>query len=172
MDESFTIVLRLAHILGGIFWTGSVVFVAGFVEPVVGSMGPEGGRFMQGLVVQRRMPAYLTGAMAVTIVSGLIMYGRVSGGFQGVWMGSGTGIAISLGGLSAIGAGAVGLFVSAPMANRLVALGKSLQVAGGPPSAAQGAELAAMRGKLRRALRAVAVMATLAAALMAIARYL
>ena len=87
------LVLRLAHILGGIVWVGGALAVAGFIEPAVVALGPEGGRFMQRLVQHQRLTVFLSIAGAVTILSGLGLFWRISG-LQPGWFGTGPGLSL------------------------------------------------------------------------------
>ena len=73
------IVLRLVHILLGVFWAGTLLFVATFLEPSLRAAGPEGGRVMQRLL-QRRYLDIMPVIAALTIATGLILYWVVSGG--------------------------------------------------------------------------------------------
>jgi uncharacterized membrane protein len=53
-----TLLLRLIHILAGVFWVGAIFLIAGFLLPTARAMGREGGRFMQHLMLQRRLPVF------------------------------------------------------------------------------------------------------------------
>src|SRR5436309_9725387 len=86
------VVLRLIHILSGIFWVGTTFFLVGFLQPVIAQSGPEGGRFAQRLMSQKRFQAAMSVAAGLTILSGLVLYGRVSAGFQRAWVTSGPGL--------------------------------------------------------------------------------
>jgi uncharacterized membrane protein len=52
-DRAITIILRLIHILAGIFWVGTAFLLAGFLAPTLRATGSEGGRFMRHLMQQR-----------------------------------------------------------------------------------------------------------------------
>ncbi len=59
MDErTVTRLLRLIHILAGIFWVGAILLIAGFLLPTSRATGREGARFMQHLMLKRRLPAF------------------------------------------------------------------------------------------------------------------
>src|SRR3989454_12780102 len=96
------VVLRLIHILSGIFWVGTTFFLVGFLQPVVAQSGPEGGRFAQRLMSQKRFQAAMSVAAGLTILSGLLVYGRGSAGFQHAWGTSGPGRVLALGGRGAV----------------------------------------------------------------------
>jgi uncharacterized membrane protein len=163
---------RLVHILAGIFWAGSAVFLAAFVEPAVHSLGPDGGRFMQVLMRQRRLPLYLTIASVLTIASGVPLYWRDSGHLRWAWIQSGPGLAYSLGAILAIVDAFIGPLVNSPTAARVGVVAQRIQTAGGPPSPADVAELTKLQTRLRLASRVGAVLLAIAAATMAVGRYL
>ena len=87
--------LRLVHIVAGVVWVGSAVFAALFVLPTARALGAEGGRFVARLMP--RSGPVLGGAMLLTIVSGFIMYGRLSAGFNRAWVTSRVGLALGAG---------------------------------------------------------------------------
>ena len=54
MNEEF-VVLRILHIVSGVFWTGSAIFLATILEPRLRALGPA----VQGPVMRALMPAML-----------------------------------------------------------------------------------------------------------------
>ena len=176
MDGQLLMVtLRLIHILGGIFWVGATLVLAGFLVPTLRAIGPDGGRFMQYVMQQRRLQVYLSAAMGLTILSGLAMYGRLAAISGGTFAGSRMGIALGVGALSAIVAAGVGGVVSQPAGRKLGQLGQRMQqaqAAGERPSPAQLAEMEALQARIARALVAITALLVLSAAAMATARYL
>lgn len=171
-DWTIMIVLRLVHILAGVFWVGATLLVAGFLFPTLRSVGPEGGRFMQQLMQRRRLPVYLAASTALTLLSGLVMYGRIVAATNGAWASSRPGLVFGLGGLTAILAAILGGVVAAPLGRRLAKLGQNVQAVAGPPSAEQSAELGRLQARLGLTMRAVATLLAIAVTAMAIARYL
>jgi uncharacterized membrane protein len=111
-EPTITIVLRLIHILSGIFWVGAIFLIAGFLVPTVQASGPEGGRFMQHLMLRRRLSVFLLIAMLLTVISGFTMYARLVAATNGAWAGTPPGIGYGLGGLAAILAAVVGGAIS------------------------------------------------------------
>lgn len=166
------VLLRLVHIGAGVFWAGGAFLVAGFLEPAVRGAGPEGGRFMQRLVQQHRLPMYLLAAGALAILSGVVLYWRMSGGLQPAYVTSPVGLTFALGGLAAILAFVLASIESAPVAARLGAAAGAMQAAGGPPTPEQLAELGGLQARLTRALRLTAGLLAVAVIAMAIARYM
>jgi|SRR5215203_581680 len=172
MDErTITLLLRLVHILAGIFWVGSIFMLAGFLLPTLRATGREGGSFMQHLMQQRRLPVYLGTAMGLTMLSGFTMYGRMVLATQGAWARTPPGMAYGVGGLAAILAALAGVTVSGAAARRMAAVGQQAAQSGGP-SAEQQAEIGRLQGRMVFGSRLVAAFLAVAAAAMAIGRYL
>jgi uncharacterized membrane protein len=171
MDErTLTIVLRLIHILGGIFWVGAMIMLAGFLLPTVRATGREGGRFMQALMQQQRLQLYLGLAAALTVLSGLTMYGRMAAATHGAWAGSRPGIAYGVGAVAAILGAAIGAGIGGSAGRKMLALGQAIGPAG--PSAEQQAELTRLQGRSALAARVAASLLVIAAGAMAVGRYL
>jgi uncharacterized membrane protein len=171
MDDSILIlILRLVHVLGGTLWASWVVIAAVFVLPIVLASGPEGGRFMQGLM-SRRLTPVMTTAMIAALVSGFWLYVVIPGGLSWGWVTSGMGLVLGLGGLAAVGGALVGVFISIPSAKRMGEIGRAVQASGGPPSPEQAGELAGLRQRLRTGAMAGSTLLIAATAAMAIARY-
>ena len=170
-DRTITLLLRLVHILAGIFWVGAIFLIAGFLMPTLRATGREGGRFMQHLMQQRKLPVYLAVAMLLTVLSGFTLYGRLVSATHGAWAGTAPGIAYGVGGLSAIIGALVGLLVSGSAARRMAAVGQRAAQAGGP-SAGEQAEMERLQGRMVVGSRLVAVFLGIAAAAMAVGRYL
>jgi uncharacterized membrane protein len=169
-DTLLVMVLRLFHIVGGLFWAGAVLVSAAFLLPAMGDV-PEGGRFMQRVMVDRRMSAWLTAAAVSTMLTGLWMYGRFAVYGGGAWMQSRGGMMLTLGGLLGVTAGITGGAVVGPTGKRLGEVGARLQAAGGPPAAADLAEARRLQARLTTTTRVVAVLLLGTAAAMAVARY-
>ena len=163
--------LRILHIVVGVFWVGTVVFMAAFLTPSVRAAGPGGGAVLQQLMGVRRLPLWIMGAMVVTLLSGLGLYWRDSAGFQSAWLASGAGKTFGLGAAVAIGASVLGVAVNMPAGRRLAEIIGRLQSAGRPPTPEEQATLAALQARLGRASVVAAVLLVIATLLMAIARY-
>jgi uncharacterized membrane protein len=166
------VLLRLIHIVAGVFWVGAIVFVAVFLLPSLRAVGPAAGPLMDQVVRVRRLPVWMMSATILTIFSGLALYGQDSAGFHSAWMRSGPGTVFGLGGLLGLVAAAIGMAVNAPTGKRLGALAAEIKLHGDPPTPAQGTELQLLQAKLSRASNLVAALLVLATAAMAVARYM
>lgn len=162
--------LRLVHIVAGIFWVGATLAIAGFLLPTARVAGAAGRSFV-GRVMQRLGPALGIG-MVLTVVSGFIMYGRLSAGFNRAWVTSRPGMALAAGAVAALLAVVIGAAVTGPTNVRLAQLRKSLASAGPAPAAADSARVAALETRADRAALVTAALLLFCAATMAVARYL
>lgn len=169
--DLYMIVLRIVHFFSGVFWVGTVFFFATFLLPRAKQAGPVGGQFMQRLSAPP-LTQTLTSSGVLVVLSGLLLFWRDSGGFQPAWIGTPTGLTLLVGGLLAIGALSIGLFVSRPVAARMGQLGAQIAASGGPPNPAQQAEVQALSAKLERGVYQTAYLLVATLLGMSIARYL
>ena len=166
------IVLRVIHILSGVFWAGSAFFAAAFLIPAVGASGPAGGAVMQQVIGKRRFPAVSGIAALLTVLSGAGMYWynvRVS---SGAWARSVPGMTYGIGATAAIVTIIVALTMIVPTGNHLLELGGALQARGGPPTPEQMGRLGHLQGRMLFASRMAAACLMVAVIAMATARYL
>src|ERR1041384_4189808 len=68
--------LRLIHILAGVFWVGGVLFLTRFLLPTTSALGPAAGPVMDHLNRVRRLPQSLLGAGFITVLSGFSLSSR------------------------------------------------------------------------------------------------
>jgi uncharacterized membrane protein len=165
------ILLRLLHILGGVFWAGTLIFVALFLEPSVREAGPDGAKVMQALL-RRKYLIILPLVALITIVAGILLLQRVSGGFDPLFMRSRTGMALSIGGGVAILAFLIGVLVMRPAVMRLIKVMSQAGQSEGAAKAALMAEADGLRRRMRLGGRWVAGLLTVTVLTMAVARYL
>lgn len=155
--------LRLIHIVAGVFWAGAAFFNVLLLEPAINASGPEGAKTM-GALQRVGMVMALSIAAVLTILSGLMLYGRDSGGFQMAWMASPQGVVFSIGAICAIIGGAIGGSVVGGGGRRLGELGAAIAQGGGKPTDEQAAQVAALKsrihvgGQINAGLLLVAVM--------------
>ncbi len=166
------IVLRLIHIICGVFWAGAAMTMAWFLLPASRAMGQPGAAFIRELMLKQKLRNFVVSAMALTVLSGLFMYIRMSVITHGVWSSSRMGITLGVGALAAIIAGGIGGAVTGRFAPKLMQLGETVQASGGPPTEAQRVEMEALGKKIQGGFRVIAILLLIAVAAMASARYL
>jgi len=166
------VILRSLHVALGAYWAGVVIFTALYLEPSIRTAGPAGGQVMGQLVARGHLTALPIIAL-VTILSGLDLLRRVSGGFDPAFMSSRMGMALSIGATSAIVAFAIGVLVMRSTTLKVMALAQAaMQTPEGPARDAQLAALAPLRRRATLSLRVVAVLLGITVTAMAVARYL
>lgn len=167
-ERTIMIALRLVHILAGLFWVGAMVTMAAFVGPAVRDSGPAGGRVMGELMGRRKLRLWMTGAMGLTVLSGILMLWRLDVVTHHAWIRTASGRTILFGALAALLAGICGVAVAGPANQRLAALG----AAGGTPSAEQQAAMARLQKRAGLGMRLTVAFLLVAAAAMAVGRYM
>jgi uncharacterized membrane protein len=153
------LLMRLLHILSGIFWVGTMMFTTGFLLPAFKDVGPDGAKVGAALA-RRRFMVVMPIAALVTILSGIWLFWRTSGGFQETFMRSHMAKALSFGAACAILAFIIGIVVVRPAMMQATALAQS------NPQRAQ-----VLRVRVDVVGRVVTALLGLAAAAMAVARY-
>jgi uncharacterized membrane protein len=166
------VVLRIVHILAGVFWVGSAIVVFRFLQPAARDVGPAAAPLMANLAQQRRLPDITLGAAGLTILAGLLMYWRVTGGLDGDVIGSAYGISLTLGALAAIVAVTMGAAIVRPSMLAAMAIGQEAAASGGPPTPEQAARIQELQGRVRSAGHVIIPLLVFAVAAMAAARYL
>ena len=163
------IVLRLIHILTAVFWGGTVFFMVSFLTPAVQAAGPEGGKVMQRLAMSSFAKA-LPGIASLTVLSGLAMYwDRYV--MLNLWS-TKAGLAFGFGGVMGLISLGIGLIITAPAITRIGALAREMIASGKPPTPEQMKEIQGLQMKMTGAAVWNAIFVALAAAAMAVARYL
>jgi len=142
--DYYLLLLRIVHIVGGVFWAGSAFMVVQFVTPAATLAGPEGAKFMQRLALGTRFILVTATTAGLTVLTGLLLYWRASGGLNADWLSTGTGVMFTIGGVAGLIAASTGGAIGSN-SRKLATLGASLQ---GPPSPEQAAEIAGLQNRL------------------------
>ncbi len=162
------IILRLLHILGGVFWVGGALATNFFVGPTIGATGDAGKQFAGHLMSRTRFTAAMTGGAIVTVIAGFFLYGIDSAWFSSAWQSSGPGIGFAIGALFAL----VGLVTGMMNGKNNKAMGRIGAQIQGRPTSEQAATLAAIRKQQAWVVPVNSYSLLLAVFFMAIARYL
>jgi uncharacterized membrane protein len=166
------LVLRLVHIVGGIFWVGSMMFTSFFLIPALGSSPAVAGQVMAGLE-KRRLFTLLPIVALLTILSGIRLLWIASVGFSDAYFSTSTGRTFAASGVGAIVAFLLSVLVSRPGFVRVGRLGATLAATTDEGVKQRiSAEMARLRRRVSIANAIVATLLLLAAAGMATARYM
>ena len=165
------LILRLLHIVSGAFWVGTVITAVLFIEPTAQALDRDGERFFAHLVIRRRLAVALAIAATVTVTAGALLYWIDSDGLRLEWITTGTGIAFTAGGLSALIALAIAAIILKPEVDRLATIAdKDIGAAEAP--APSLIEDEAVERRLRRWSLIQVTLLVFAISAMAVARYL
>ena len=169
----YMIVFRIVHILAGVLWVGGLGLFVLYLQPAAKALGPAAGPFLQELVAKRKLPNYLLGAGAFTIVAGGFLYWHdwQAAASLGDWLDLTVGKILTVGALAALIAWLMGLLLLKPPVQRMMRLGGQIAASGGPPSPEQGAELQSLQLKSRRLSIAVLALLVFSVLAMSTARY-
>ena len=165
------LVLRLVHVLGGVFWLGSGLFTSLFLLPAFAGSGAAAGAVMAGLQ-RRRLFTVLPIVAVLTILSGLRLMWIGSAGFSRLYFESGMGLTFAVSGALAIVGFLLSLLVARPAMLRSGALAAQAGgMAAGPERDAINVRIGALQRRGAVSSVAAVSLVTLAGAGMAIARY-
>ncbi|HJS47126.1 MAG TPA: hypothetical protein VJ773_03965, partial [Gemmatimonadales bacterium] len=129
--DPLLIALRLIHVVAGILWVGFAVFVPFYLAPALAEAGPESARVM-GALQRRGLTTVMPVLAVLTILAGLWLYWRASGGSLAGYLGTTPGLVLGLGGVAAILGFAIGMLFARPAMMRAAALAQSIPP-GAPP---------------------------------------
>src|SRR5262245_57978450 len=124
--------LRIIHIVAGVFWVGGTLFVAFFVGPTVGATGEAGQKFVAHMTNNLRFNNRMAAAAGSTILAGLILYG-LDARAGATWQRSAFATGLNIGAGFAIIGFIFGILVGRTT-QRMAQLGAQMQ---GKPSPAQ-----------------------------------
>lgn len=165
-------VLRVVHIYLGVFWVGSVLFMAAFLMPSARAIGPAAGPMMNQLTQVRSIGKWLMLMGTLTIISGFWMYYIDSMGFSSEWLKTNTAKVFGLGGVFALITWVIGLTGNAPTANKLGKIMGQVAASGAPPTPEVMKEIQALQMKLGKLVVITAITLSIATLCMALARYI
>ena len=114
------VILRLLHVVLGIFWGGSVFFIVSFLVPAIRKRTPEGLAMLRH-IARGPFPRMIAIVGIVTVLAGVRLYWIDASLYGRTWMRSPVGFSFGLGGLMALIAVVHGAIVLGPSA---IALGK------------------------------------------------
>ena len=162
------IVLRLLHIISGVFWVGAGLAMFFFIGPTLGATAEAGQKFAQHLMTQTRFTAIMTTSAILTVLAGFTLYWIDSDGLSSAWMHSGAGLGFGIGAFFAL----IGFIFGMMVGNTNGALAKLGMQIQGKPTPEQMAQIGALRKRLSVVSPINAYSLLIAALFMAIARYL
>jgi len=161
------IVLRLLHIVGGVYWVGSSIILTFFITPSVEATAQAGQKFLAHLVTQGKITLRITASAVLTVLAGGWLYWIDSGGLTSGWTHSAAGWGFGIGGLL----GVIGLILGAWVGKIVGVLGRLASHLQGKPTPEQMSEIQAAQKQLKVVAPLSTFALILALACMATARY-
>ena len=162
--------LRALHVLAAAVWIGSSVFLAVVVLPAIEGSGPAGGQVMTRLNV--RNGPHMGIVANATVLSGVYLLWRFTGGFDGGVLATHAGLGFSIGGASGILALVVGAIIgrtAQALVDAATALGA---VSEETARQTMVRRMEAVRARLKLLVRLVVTLQALALVLMALGHYI
>lgn len=172
MGDFTSTLVRVAHIFLGVFWVGATLTLAGFIEPALKAMKPDGQKVMQRMMGPGKFPVAMSASATITTITGLVLLWTESNGNLGDWFGYGYGISIALGSIIGVVAYFSGLSINAPAATRMARLGAAIAQSGAPPTSDQLAEMERLQHRLGMGSVISAILLSLSVVGMAAAHFL
>lgn len=159
--------LRIIHIVAGVFWVGGSIVMTYFVGPTVGAIGEPGQKFMSHLVNNLKFSNRMAAASGATILAGLILYG-LDARAGSAWLRSSFAIGLGIGAVFALIGFVYGMMIGRNI-KAMAQLGAQIQ---GRPSPDQLSQMQALQKRQATVSMISTWSVILATVFMAIARYL
>lgn len=159
--------LRIIHIVGGIFWVGGSLIMSFFVAPTVRATGEAGQKFVGNLMNNQKFSSRMAAASGSTILAGLILYALDARAGE-AWLRSDFATGLGIGAGFALVGFVFGILVGRT-ARAMAQLGAQMQ---GKPSPEQLTRMQAIQKQQATYSNLSTVALLLAVIFMAIARYM
>ena len=159
--------LRIIHIVGGVFWVGGTLIMTFFVGPTVGAIGEPGQKFVGHLMNNLKFSNRMAMASGSTILAGAILYALDARAGAG-WLQSNFAIGLGIGALFAVIGFIFGMMIGRNI-KAMAQLGAQMQ---GKPSPEQLGRMQSLQKRQATVSMISTVSVILSTVFMAIARYL
>ena len=159
--------LRIIHIVAGVFWVGGALIMTFFVGPAVGATGESGQKFVGHLMNNLKLSNRLAAAAGSSILAGLILFGLDARAGE-AWIRSSFATGLSIGAGFAFVGFILGILIGRNV-KAMAQLGAQMQ---GRPSPDQIAKMQAIQRRQSTYSYLNVAALVLAVIFMAIARYL
>src|SRR5262245_49921479 len=164
--------IRVLHVVLAGAWLGAVMFVTLQLGPTVKQMGPAGGPVMMALT-RRGVHKYMASIGGTTVLTGIYLFWRFTGGFDPAVSGSRAGITFSVGALTGLIALILGGRMVGGSVRKLADLGgKMATMPEGPERAGIVRTMDMLRGRAETFGKVVMVLLLISMAAMALGHYI
>ena len=166
------LLLRPLHVLLAALWIGSAFFTSCLLMPAVNDVGPAGGQVMVALN-RKGLVTFFAVIGGLTVVTGVYLYWRFTGGFDPEVSRSHAGLAFGVGGIAGLVALIIGGAVVGRSSKQVVdIMGQVARMPDGAEKTARLQTAGALRQKMSSAGRIVVALQVIALVLMAVAHYI
>jgi len=173
MNVLLFLAIRVLHVLLAGVWLGQVFFVTVFLVPTTFQPGPARGQIpIMTALVRRGLPAFMASIGGTTILTGIYLFWRFTGGFDPAVSASRAGMAFSVGALAGVIALILGGSVLGRGVKKMAAIGEK---AASAPEAQRGAmmnEMDALSTRIEATSKIVLALLVIAMATMALGHYI
>lgn len=160
-------ILRIIHIVGGVFWVGAALTMTFYIGPTIGATGEAGQKFAGHFIGKMKFSSMMMISSMSSIIAGFLLYWIASNGFTSGWMRSGAGIGFGIGAIFALIGWVFGILIG--RTNMAMAkLGSQFQ---GKPTSEQLTSVQKLQEQLAIYSKINAATLLLAVAFMSFARY-
>ncbi len=159
----FIWLLRIIHIVGGVFWVGGTLILTFFIGPAVDATAEAGQKFVGHLMNNLKFSNRMSAAAGLSILAGVILFG-LDARAGSAWVRSSMGVGLSIGAVFAL----IGMMTSRST-KAMAALGAKMQ---GKPSPDQISQMQTIQKQQATYSIISAIALILAVTFMSIARYL
>jgi hypothetical protein len=171
MGTALFLSLRAAHVLLAAVWIGATVFTSVLLMPVIESSGPIGGQIMQNLE-KKGLTAFFAAMGGTTVLTGIYLYWRFTGGFDPEVSRSHAGMAFGIGGVCGLLAVIIGGSVIGRSSRKMLGVMEQLPKASDAQKAALMQEAAMLRGRMKTFGTLVLILQVVALLTMAVGHYI
>jgi hypothetical protein len=163
--------IRAAHVLVAGLWIGTTVFGAVYLMPALEASGASGGQVMTRLT-RNGYSTYMSAIGSTTVLTGLYLLWRFTGGFDPSVAATHAGLAFGMGGAAGILAGIIGGAVVGRCAAKLSRLSPLAALPVEDPARGMVVQYAALlRRRIKIGTRAIIVLQLIALVSMAVGHY-
>jgi uncharacterized membrane protein len=163
--------LRVVHVLAAATWIGSTAFIALMLAPAVERAGASGGQVM-ARIDARGFQTYMALLATTTVLTGLYLIWRFTGGFDGDIAATHAGVAFALGGAAGVLALIVGGAVVARSARQATELmTRAASMPDNPEKSSLMVHATAARRRMKAGTKVVIALQAAALVLMTIGHY-
>jgi len=159
--------LRIIHIVGGVFWVGGSLIMTFFVAPTLGATGEAGQKFVGHLMNNQKFSSRMASASGSTILAGVILFG-LDARAGSAWLRSSFATGLSIGAGFAIIGFVFGMLIGRTT-KAMAELGAQMR---GKPSSEQLAKMQTLQKQMTTYSTISTVTLILSVVFMAIARYM